>query len=355
MSDKTSERCPCCQSELVEQARFCARCGRNLHGLAWQKKTVILLVALLVWFGTDLMARSLAGPKPPDDASLESARAEIDYNDPVLQRLRDNAKSAPQSAEAWRALSDALRERIASNEKAPPAIIFEAIDAVAQQIKINPQDSEALRVMADLSFEQQAFGKAVEFYAKYMELNPQDLHTRAKYASSLSFVGRFEEAVSQLKEVLKVEPDHFHALAYLSITYAQMGQKDNALSYGKQALALAPSAEAQQRFQKFLNTIDDSKAAALPSSSSSPEQRIIDSVKNNPVAGPKFLRSELDQNGALKLYFKDFPMQGMPPFAKEKFLGPLKTLLLEQINSPQAAKQILFVDAANGTVMETLE
>lgn len=351
-------KCTSCKSTLPQGARFCAQCGKKLTAtLNWQSKALICCLAVILWFVADTMAGNLAGPKPTQDLTQHAQEVVEDYDDPVLQRLRDNTKTAPNSIEAWQALSFALQEKISASEKPAPALIFEAIDALGQQLRLNPQDKQAMRLMADLSFEQQAFTKAVEYYSKYMQLAPEDLDTRAKYASSLAFVGRFEEALSELKQVLSKQPQHFHALAYMAITYAQMGDQDQALSYGRQALGSAPSPEAKQRFQAFLDTLQAQPSAAAGRRGNLPtEQQIVDLVSKNPVAGSKFVRSELASNGTLKLYFNEFPMQAMPPFAKDKFLGPIKNIL-QQARADKNAKltAVQFVDQANMQVMEELK
>ena len=86
------------------------------------------------------------------------------------------------------------------------------------------------------------------------------------------------------------------------------------------------------------------------------EQQIVDLVSNNPIAGSKFVRSDLADGGILKLYFNEFPMQAMPPFAKDKFLGPIKNLL-QQAQADKNAKlsAVQFVDQSSMQVMEELK
>lgn len=357
MSTAELTRCPNCKQQISLPGRYCSNCGKSLTpALSWRSKTVMLCAALAVWALADQMASNLAGPRPQGTHDEKSLPAEEVYNDPVLQRLRDNAKSNPDDSEAWRALSFALQEKISASERPVPALLFEAIEALAQQLRLNPQDKQATRLMADLSFEQQAFSKAVEYYAKYMQLAPEDLDTRAKYASSLAFVGQFDDAVNELQAVLKENPQHFHALAYLAITHAQMGEKEKALDYGKQALAVAPSREAHQRFQDFLNSLQaQPDAPAKPKEPTTPQHEIETYVRTNSIAGPKFSHAELAAGNILKLYFENFPMQAMPPFAKEKFFGPIKNILQGQNDSAQKLAAVHFVDKSTAQVMEELK
>lgn len=80
--------------------------------------------------------------------------------------------------------------------------------------------------------------------------------------------------------------------------------------------------------------------------------KFIQVVKSNPVAGPKFVRYEDVSGGTLKLFFAEFPMKQMPPFAKEKFFGGLKAAALS--SGAKNLKTIVFIDHATGAQMEVL-
>jgi glutamate-1-semialdehyde aminotransferase len=74
-------------------------------------------------------------------------------------------------------------------------------------------------------------------------------------------------------------------------------------------------------------------------------------VRSNQVAGPKFERAAL-VDGMVALYFKDFPMDKMPPFVKDKFT----TSVREQVQKlvPEATR-ISFVDSGSGAEMVALK
>jgi hypothetical protein len=78
---------------------------------------------------------------------------------------------------------------------------------------------------------------------------------------------------------------------------------------------------------------------------------LVAAVRANPVAGPKFVRHDSSQKGTLKLVFRDFPMQMMPPFAKDKFLSGIKKSAQEA--AVTGVKTVLFVDEATGSVMDS--
>jgi hypothetical protein len=97
--------------------------------------------------------------------------------------------------------------------------------------------------------------------------------------------------------------------------------------------------------------IPNSESPASAPSSLTGVAAFIAQVKNNPIAGPKFVGHE-EIKDELRLTFKDFPMSQMPPFAKEKFFGSLKKAA-EEANISQV-KSISFIDLASGKVMDQM-
>lgn len=216
-------------------------------------------------------------------------------------------------------------------------------------------------MMADVSFDQRAFTKSKDFYERYLKIEPNNLGARARYASTLTFLGEYENAVSQLDTVLKTDPKNFPAMAYLAITFAQKGEVAKAKEIGTKALSLAPSEEARARFSSFMSALDQGGVQGVSPARGAVASEVagvvgvegfIAKVRANPVAGPKLVAHEDSKNGDLKLVFKDFPMDKMPPFAKEKFFGSLK-------QAAEAAKldsiaTISFIDVASGSTMDQI-
>jgi tetratricopeptide (TPR) repeat protein len=145
----------------------------------------------------------------------------------------------------------------------------------------------------------------------------------------LTFLGRFDDSVKELKSIIDKDPKSFHAHAYLSIALAEKGDKEGAKIYGEKAVALAPNEEAATRLREFLASILE-KAGGKDQDKGEAKGAAIDdfyaSLKANPVAGSHFVRGEI-KDKTLILYFKDFPMKQMPPFAREKFLATIKSSL----------------------------
>jgi|GEM_PF-785559 len=388
MQSQPTNFCSQCGAKLLPSARFCSQCGVGIDGAPAPKVaqpkvalttprivTVALITVAIVLVGWSAQA-SLAG-KPPTvsyDQASAAKHSEADValrEDPTLVPLRAAVAANPNDPKALHALAAALLDRANSSNAPSQALVFEMIETLSQILGTDPKDKVALVTMADISFNQQVFSKAAEYFNRYLELAPDDHAARSRYGSTLTFLGRYPEAISQLEMVLNKEPKNFGASAYLSITYAQQGERAKALSAGEQALALAPNAEAKERFQAFLDSIQEKLPEAalqpppqqptsdaantrgnIPSSGADPTA-IVDSVvgyiQGNTIAGPKFVKHQFS-SGKLTLVFKDFPMEGMPPFVREKFLNSIKAKAAGGI-----IDSISIVEQADGREMAKIE
>lgn len=283
--------------------------------------------------------------------------------------MRKEVEAAPNDLSKLRIYAGMLGDKLRANRDAPQELVFEEIDALSRILNAEPNDPGALVMMADVSFDQKAFTKAADFYQRYLKLEPEDLGARARYASTLTFLGNYQESITELNAVLKKDPKNFPAMAYLAITYAQSGDFPKAKELGNSALKVAPSEDARARFSAFVQSLDEGAEQASPARGNTTQQQpsagsapgaepktgikgFVSAVRSNPVAGPKFDSYETGKNGTLKLLFRNFPMQGMPPFAKEKFFANLKKAAADAGVSD--VQQILFVDADTGAEMASL-
>lgn len=324
--------CLKCGDGLPKGANFCPSCGQILKQTSDPKIAgvlrnrspiqylVVLLLGIGIWgigWGTQ---SSLAGKKPTDtyDGLLDSK----------LQTLRENAKSSPTDKEALIALASSILQKVRETGVSSPDLLHEAIDALRQILKLDPNDPFALLAMGDLSFESELYSKAIELYEK--------------------FLGQ--------------DPSNFHALASLSVAYSQVGDLQKSIERGEKALTVAPSEDAKKGFLEFFDKLRSSHAGVnttlgsqtIQTASSAPAgvAELASFVQSNQIAGPKFVNYEMLGTNILALRFQSFPMAAMPPFPKEKFLTGIKTKASELKIS--AISEIHFIDSASGEVMEKL-
>lgn len=314
-------------------------------------------VGLGIWAAQDTMI----GLRPTQEyASVTAADTGEAYDDPALTRLRQGVQASPNDSRAYLALADGLQERIAKGEIPKQAGMLELVDVLSRALQVNPDDWSAVLMLADVAFESRVFPKSKELYERYLEVYPDDFETKARYASTITFLGEVDRAISILQEVVEKRPEDFRAHAFLAIALAQKGDLEQSLRVGESAIAKAPSDEARARFQDFLDSVNERGSSvgeadvptSSPSSALSQEESlpvIVQAVRQNPVAGPKFVSFE-SKDEILVLRFRDFPMQAMPPVAKDKFFGSLRN-----VAKAGEFRVIHFVDHSSSTVMEKLE
>lgn len=358
---------PCrkCGSQIESSARFCPTCGRRLVAIGNGQYVGALGLAIVIGLAGWGLQDGIQGsrPRPKSHPVTQARSAESSPKEsPQLVAMREDVRKFPDDLQKLKMFAGMLGDQLRSKPDAPSGLVFEAIEVFGRILEKEPKDPLALVLMADVSFDQKAFTKALDFYTRYLEVEPEDLGARARYASTLTFLGRYDDSVAELEKVLKIDPKNFPAKAYLAITFAQKGDIQRAKLVGEEALAVAPSEESRARFSSFLGSLDSAssyadvvgaptggKGAESPSGS----QGFIAALRANPVAGPKFVRlSEVDSS-TLALVFKDFPMDKMPPFAKQKFFQGLKTALAK--NGLGSVKRIKFVDVDSGQELDIFD
>ena len=359
--------CRKCGASVTESARFCSQCGTKLAGMNRSFLLTMGVAAGALFAGVYGLQRYLQPPQQLALASQHSeAAAQADVHDPQVDALRLEVEKDPQNMEKLKMFAGRLGDKLRNNPQAPPALVFEAIDVLGKILVVSPNDPGALVMMADVSFDQRAFTKAQDFYERYLKLEPDNLGARARYASTLTFLGQYDKSVMELNTVLKVDPKNFPAMAYLSITYAQSGDLSKAKEVGSTALNLAPSDEAKARFSAFMNTLEGGAGAqsSSPARGNIPVKTtetmgapsgvggFISTIRANPIAGPKFVRYDDKRKGILRLFFRDFPMGQMPPFAKEKFFGSLRQAA--KASKIDGVTSIIFIDDATENQMEAI-
>ena len=417
MNQIISITCPRCNTMSDSKALFCYNCGQNLtinifnanifnaNILTAKKKDKLVYIILLIplFAVAFYISNQLVGDKPtktyeqvvaghnkdavsqnegsiPLDSprngtnnatNQTNAENPHDTNDSKLLLLRKQVNDDPKDLLKLKEYADYLLTKIKDGSVGTSigltnkGLILEAVDALSGVIQTEPQNADALGALADLSFDQKVFAKAVDYYKKYLELRPEDLAVKSRLASSLVFLKRTDEALAMLNDVLKKEPNNFHALAYSSIALSEKNDIEGAKNFALKAIENAPSEDAKNRIQMFIDNII--KKTSTSSNNINTENKAPDNTNNskevavmsqnfpaieqyfksNEITKDKFIKVE-QQAEILKLYFKDFPMQAMPPFAKEKFFSKIK----EGLNGNNTVKKLQFYDAISLEIIE---
>ncbi|MCI5066337.1 tetratricopeptide repeat protein [bacterium] len=296
--------------------------------------------------------KQITGEPPREVFVPEDHSGQFQYEDPDITRLREATRVRPGERTVWMSLARELIAKANSGVIAREAASLEALQALREVLQIAGEDAEALLMLGDLSFELQGFPEALEFYERYLTQAPEDDAVRARYASALTFLGRADESQVILQKLVDRNPEDFQLRAYLTLAFAQMGNFQEMERQGERALALAPSPEAREKLEGFLKGIR--KRAQHGTASSPPSSGAVEPEKNgnetaqllpeltknagvllgeflskNPVAGPK-IQDFAIEGDVFVVLVEDFPMQAMPPFAKEKFFSGIRQFVSER-------------------------
>lgn len=368
------EHCPKCGQLLNSEAKFCPNCGtaRNYKkktNLSLKQYLVIGLLASCVGGITYTIQPRLQGSAPTQQANKQKTTLGSEASQTSAKVSLSTASNSPAATEAISSeemflKTEAVIQKIAESEKPDPALMLEAVDLLSRILSAEPENSWALLQMAELAFEQRIFDKSSEFYSRYLKLEPEDLAVRTRYASSLTFSGKTEQAISELDSVLLKEPINFQALAFAAIANQQGGQKEKAQAFLAKAIIAAPSEEAKSRLLQFAESLNQKEqpVTAAQKSTEAPQTSAkleiaektaafsgLDSFfRNHPIAGSKYSGLKIEGN-QIKIGFKDFPMDKMPPVIKEKFAA--NSMLEAKKESNGNNYTLIFVDSANGVEM----
>lgn len=343
-------QCRRCSKEIALEAVYCSFCGavQRAVRISLRGWVVIISLALLVGCALWTAQQELAGELPSQP--FQAAQAGASSAPPLpqaqvmsaedLDALRKATQDNPDSLEAWSALTSALLNHTQAAPDAAPDLLFEAIEALKQILRIDPVNQAALLSMAEISFRRQVFDKAAEYYARYLAERPEDLRARARLGSTYTFMNNAAKAEQELRNVLSVDSQHFEANAYLAIVLMQAGRQDEAREFGRIALQHAPNEEAKSRLASFLGETPPRKDADRLAP-------VISFLRSHPVAGPKFVGVE-DKEGEIQIYFRDFPMHAMPEPVREKFVQ-------EVLNRIEGEAPVQFLDSVSGSLLHSVK
>ena len=358
--------CINCGTKLPEQARFCPSCGKSLSQSASSPRfttknlplvvvgTVICTTAVY-FINETTIGKAPTQMHPFETSSAQSAQspeltAKQDAplkEDEETKKLREAVAKDPKDIKAKKALAQKLW--VLATESANPLgsqTALELIDLLGQVVKETPKDSEAILLMANVSFNQKVFDKSASYYQQYLALQPNDYQVRASYASSLTFTGKLDDAVRELDAVIKAHPDFFQALAYKSIALAQQGKTDEAVKLGNQALAHAPSDEAKERFSAFVNSLKGQTTKMEPAPNGhtgESDDPVTQMIKTHPVSGPKYVSTK-KEGSTLKIFFKEFPIDQTPEPMRNSFFAKIKVAA----QSDSSIHTVELIDAVSG-------
>jgi tetratricopeptide (TPR) repeat protein len=345
--------------------------------------------------GAESQASQTQANLPPGHPQVElpaEARSFID-------QVESDAHAKPDDIAAWNRFGE-VTMRAAMID---PSYYGKAQQAFGHVLKLQPDNPDALRGIGNLNYDHKNYDEAIAAYEHYLKLRPEDPEVRTDLGTMYLYTGNPDQAVVQYKRAVKLKPDFFEGYYNLGIAYGAQNDAANARKAFDRSLALAPDDASRNKVKEMLAKLpaggqttasstsppptappasasvaggatvsDDNKKASPPAESESKQEAsasapqsagsetfhdaIEEMVRGLPVAGDKV--QSVKWNGKLKatVLMDNFPMDQMPPFAKQKFLDDLR----DGIRNAKAAHKISdkveidLADGATGRVMESV-
>ena len=424
--------CPHCGAPLMAGAKFCVECGQALGDAAGssagakkdappkppsttgvQLTTAFIVVFLSIAilgigaavylylkpFSEPQQSQVASAPPPqaaPDqssggeqgtaptaggsqsDAQLPPGHPKVELPTEArtfIDKVEKQATDKPDDVDAWVKLGTvSMRAALFDS-----SYYQKASKAYAHVLKLDPDNSDALRGVGDIDYDQQHYDEAAAAYEHYLKKNPKDPEVITDLGTMYLYTNNADQAVMQYKKAIAIKPDMFQPYYNLGVAYGEQGDKGDAGIAFTKAISLAPDddrkQQAQQAFAKYTGMSADQAtkiAATLPGSKSGAPSAskstktassgggfhasFEDMIRNIPFAGPKVSEVNWVEANKAAVMMDHFPMDQMPPFAKDKFLGDLKSGIdsAKAANHITAPVQVDIVDAQTGRVLQSV-
>ncbi len=346
-----------------------------------------VVVTILIMRQTPARPSVAASPPPPAQTAGDDDSRSLPPGHPTVQipkealdfikQIEQKAKANPNDLKAWDQLGDVTLRAAAFD----PSYYPRAASAYAHVLKLDPENLDALRGMGNIDFDQRKFDQAIAAYEHYLSKKPDDPDVRTDLATMYLSTDNADQAVVQYKKVLAAHPQFFEAAFNLGVAYGQMNKPADARTAFDTALKIAPDADARNRVNQMIASLNSMPAGASASadnagtppassiasgatSASGPpavaantfQGAMEQMLRDLPIAGPKVQSLQWPSPTKTRVLMDNFPMDQMPPFAANKFMTDLKAGI-DQVKSAHKIDgpvEVDICDAASGRVMQTV-
>lgn len=383
MTASTTVRfCPHCGVKVPANAAFCVGCGTATgarsaavagpRGEFTRRFAPLIVVGALLVIGgiavgvgysrqpppNQPLPRDGGGPSAVAGGQLPGDHPPIAVPDEVrkvIERMEALATAEPDNAESWKQLAF-VQYRAGQVE---PPYLDKAEASYRHVLDRDAKDKDALRGLGNVAYDRNDPATAMEYYRRYLEVDPGDKSVRTDMGTMLLAAKKPEEAIRAYQNVLQEDPTFFQAQFNLAIAYRASGQNDLALAALHRAREVAPDDEARTRVDTILNTAGHAEpgAAGGGGETGGTLRDAVEAVfRSHPIVGPRIdaIRWDSDQQATVTL--REFPMEGMPPMVREKFVSRLTSGIGESKKRFDFKDEIAvdIVDAASGATMLTV-
>jgi tetratricopeptide (TPR) repeat protein len=326
--------------------------------------TVLVGGAAVVLLGTrnakeppQVPSRNAPRPQaPPAEAALPQGHPPVALPDDIREALSRKAAEIATKPDdvAGRKQLGLMQYRAGLID---PAYLPDAVKTYESVLAHNPNDLDALRALGDLAVDAQQTERAMGFYDRFLTVQPDDPYVRTQVGNLHLSARKTTEAIAAYERALAADPTLFQAQLGVAFAYAAAGDPAKAVDGLKRARGLATDDASRKQVDDILARLNAPRPAAAADAPSGSLKADVEAIfRSHPIVAPKLDRVEWPDDRTAKVVVREFPMEAMPPFARDKFNERIKTGVRESKTKHQVTQPITIqiVDSATGQVMSTL-
>ena len=377
--------CPQCGTSAVQGAKFCIECGTPLAGGAvarapqpgtWQMTSAGLAVfAFFAVGGLGIWAAVLSPEPPPTgpgrnvanrpaQAPQAMAQADLPPDHPqvpiqlpaevktFIDDLAKKASAAPEDLSIWGRLAQVYYR----TAQVDASYYDKARQAFQHVLARDKNNTDALRGLGSIHFEQNEPAEAVALYQRYLALKPDDETVRTALGASYVSGGDVEKAIPIFRDVIAKKPDTWPAHYYLGVALEEQGDRAGAVAAVKKARELAPEDSFRTQIDQTLARMGEAPAPTQAAARTPFQTDVEKAFRGHQIMGPRIVRFEWSTPGSGRVLVQNFPMSAMPDDVRQKFTGRLADVLRDaaKVHPPGNPVKVDIADASSGDVMATV-
>ena len=377
----TARFCPQCGTETIPKANFCTNCGESLGGKAGgqpAKKSATpaatgaprlplpglivlscyLAVGIGLWVFVLRTEPFAPTPTPSTQAStggsaLPQDHPRVSLPEEVQSRIAElvaQANAAPQDPNAWRTLAE-VQFRASQLDASYRSA---ALASYRKLFELAPNDLDALRGLGNVYYDLEEHHQSIEYYQRYLALDPDNASVTTDLGTMYLYTGQVDRAIALYQSVLAKQPGFFQAHFNLGVAYQEKGLPEQAAASLQQAKSLTDNTAVQDRIDQLLTQFSN---GAAPSQTASPFQQAVEALfRAHEMMAPKIVRIEWPSQTRARVFFRNFPMAGMPQTVRDSFREKLQSQLSDAGEKAgiSALATVELIDIDTQQVMETL-
>ena len=393
MQVTTARFCPQCGKPTIDGANFCTACGarlsldgknpasskervapprgRTLPTVARLSGPGIIVLSLYLAVGlglwvfvlrTEPAATPVSGntgrQATTGGSALPENHPQVSLPEEVAARitaLADQANAAPEDPQSWRRLAE-VQFRASQLDASYRSA---ALASYRKLFELDPTDLDALRGLGNVYYDLEEYQRSIEFYERYLAIEPDDPSVHTDLATMYLYTGQADRAIAAYQAVLAERPDFFQAHFNLGIAYQTKGLPELAAAALRKARGLTDNTDIHARIDQLAARFSNGPAAAAdtPKPRSTGLRHAVESLfRSHEMMGPKIVRIEWPADGEANIFFRNFPMAGMPRPVRDNFREKLRVQLsaLQKTTGNGEHLRLALIDADTGDVMETI-